>query len=139
MSLIYEPRGRAREYAALALNTYTGCSHGCQYCFAIDCAPADMRRLRFSTPEPVWTERLLLRLVKALYSHRLREMVAVLPPELTAEILAAFGAPLDFSYSVSGVILWLAMALASLWPALNAARVSWLMSESILFADLPRN
>lgn len=83
-----------------------------------------MRRHRFSTPEPVWTERLLLRLVKALYSHRLREMVAVLPPELTAEILAAFGTPLDFSYSVSGVILWRAMVLASLWPALNPARVS---------------
>jgi hypothetical protein len=43
---------------------------------------------------------------------------------LTMVILAAFGAPLDFSYSVSGVILWLAMARASLWPALNAARVS---------------
>jgi DNA repair photolyase len=32
--LIYEPRGRAREYAALALNLYSGCSHGCTYCFA---------------------------------------------------------------------------------------------------------
>ena len=43
--------------------------------------------------------------------------------------LAAFGTPLNFSYSVTGVILWLAMvlalsALASLWPALAAARVS---------------
>ena len=38
---------------------------------------------------PVWTERLLLRLVRALYSHRLRDLAAVLPSDLTSEILAA--------------------------------------------------
>jgi putative ABC transport system permease protein len=37
--------------------------------------------------------------------------------------------PLDFSYSVAGVVLWLAIvallsALASLWPAQRATRVS---------------
>jgi DNA repair photolyase len=32
--LIYRPVGAALEYAALALNLYTGCSHGCAYCFA---------------------------------------------------------------------------------------------------------
>lgn len=32
--LIYVPQGRAREYAALALNIYAGCKHGCLYCFA---------------------------------------------------------------------------------------------------------
>ena len=37
--------------------------------------------------------------------------------------------PLDFSYSAGGVALWLAAvtllsALASLWPALRATRVS---------------
>ena len=31
---IYAPRGRAGEYADLALNIYNGCSHGCTYCFA---------------------------------------------------------------------------------------------------------
>lgn len=31
---IYEPKGLAREYAELALNIYTGCDHGCTYCFA---------------------------------------------------------------------------------------------------------
>ena len=30
---IYTPRGRAREYAALAANLYDGCSHGCLYCY----------------------------------------------------------------------------------------------------------
>lgn len=32
--LIYEPAGRAREYAALALNVYAGCDHQCSYCYA---------------------------------------------------------------------------------------------------------
>lgn len=31
---IYEPRGKAREYGELALNIYTGCNHGCIYCYA---------------------------------------------------------------------------------------------------------
>lgn len=33
-SVIYGPRGKAGEYASLALNLYRGCSHGCTYCFA---------------------------------------------------------------------------------------------------------
>lgn len=33
MQTIYEPKGRAREYAELALNLYRGCSHGCTYCY----------------------------------------------------------------------------------------------------------
>jgi len=32
--IIYEPKGRAREYAELAVSLYRGCSHGCVYCFA---------------------------------------------------------------------------------------------------------
>lgn len=31
---IYPPRGRAQEYCDLALNIYTGCNHGCIYCYA---------------------------------------------------------------------------------------------------------
>lgn len=31
---IYEPRTRAREYCDLAVNIYTGCNHGCIYCYA---------------------------------------------------------------------------------------------------------
>lgn len=42
MSIIYEPSGRAREYADLAANLYSGCSHGCQYCYA----PGAMRMNR---------------------------------------------------------------------------------------------
>jgi DNA repair photolyase len=33
MTIIYEPKGRAREYAPLAVNHYTGCTHGCKYCY----------------------------------------------------------------------------------------------------------
>jgi hypothetical protein len=33
LKIIYEPKGPAREYAALALNLYNGCTHGCIYCY----------------------------------------------------------------------------------------------------------
>ena len=36
-SAIYQPRGKAREYAPLAVNLYRGCSHGCEYCYAPAC------------------------------------------------------------------------------------------------------
>ncbi len=31
--IIYETRGKAREYAPLGVELYTGCSYGCRYCF----------------------------------------------------------------------------------------------------------
>jgi len=42
MKIIYEPRGRAREYSELAANLYAGCDHGCIYCYA----PAALKRSR---------------------------------------------------------------------------------------------
>ena len=38
MRIIYEPKGRALEYAELAANGYTRCNHGCRYCFNQDLA-----------------------------------------------------------------------------------------------------
>lgn len=51
MSMIYEPAGKAREYAALAANLYSGCGHGCVYCYA----PTACRRDRaefYADPQP---------------------------------------------------------------------------------------
>lgn len=47
---IYEPKGAAKEYGDLAINIYTGCNHGCYYCFA----PSVLRKDRetFSHVEP---------------------------------------------------------------------------------------
>ena len=33
-SIIYETKGRAKEYCELAANLYRGCEHGCIYCYA---------------------------------------------------------------------------------------------------------
>lgn len=37
MNVIYEPKGRAREYSPLACNLCMGCTHGCKYCYAPAC------------------------------------------------------------------------------------------------------
>ena len=37
MNVVYEPKGRAREYSELACNLYRGCTHGCRYCYAPSC------------------------------------------------------------------------------------------------------
>ena len=34
LQAIYEPKGKAAEYAAYACNLYTGCTHRCVYCYA---------------------------------------------------------------------------------------------------------
>ncbi len=49
--VIYEPSGRAGEYAGLAANCYRGCAHGCFFCFA----PQALRKKRevfHGQPEP---------------------------------------------------------------------------------------
>jgi len=33
MKIIYEPKGKAREYAPLAFNPWWGCPHNCRYCY----------------------------------------------------------------------------------------------------------
>jgi DNA repair photolyase len=35
MKIIYQPRGKAAEYALLACNYYCFCTHGCRYCYRL--------------------------------------------------------------------------------------------------------
>jgi DNA repair photolyase len=71
--LIYEPKGRAREYAALACNVYSGCDHGCIYCYAPDATfrkhddfcisktrPNFLRKLAIEAERTKTNERILL-------------------------------------------------------------------------------
>lgn len=37
MGIIYEPKGRAKEYCELAANLYSGCEFGCTYCYGPAC------------------------------------------------------------------------------------------------------
>ena len=50
MQAIYSPRGKAAEYAGLAVNLFDGCEHGCTYCYV----PALQKRSRkaFLSCEP---------------------------------------------------------------------------------------
>lgn len=56
MKPIYKPKGRAGEYAEWALNIYTGCTHGCTYCYA----PAVLRKSKESFAEGVTVRKGLL-------------------------------------------------------------------------------
>lgn len=53
MSIIYTPKGKAREYSPLAANFYDGCDHGCLYCYA----PGIKRQTRETYSENVCARR----------------------------------------------------------------------------------
>lgn len=42
--MIYETRGRAREYFELAANLYSGCEHACVYCYGADVLHVEPRK-----------------------------------------------------------------------------------------------
>jgi DNA repair photolyase len=50
-SVIYETRGKAREYSELAANLYSGCGHGCTYCYAPS-ATFKKREQFYGNPHP---------------------------------------------------------------------------------------
>lgn len=59
-SIIYEPKGRAREYSELACNIAVGCSHGCRYCYG----PQVLRQSPAFWSEPRYKNNLVERFAK---------------------------------------------------------------------------
>ena len=51
MSIIYAPKGRAGEYSELAANLYSGCSHGCVYCYVPNILRQERKEFYFE-PKP---------------------------------------------------------------------------------------
>ena len=72
MSVIYEPRGKAREYSPLALNLYMGCPHKCLYCYGPSCLQRK-REDYFQVPEP--RKNILENLKKQLEKERPTQQV----------------------------------------------------------------
>jgi DNA repair photolyase len=59
MKIIYEPKGKALEYAELAVNLYSGCDHGCIYCYAPRTLKQTMESFREVKPKPDALSRLV--------------------------------------------------------------------------------
>jgi DNA repair photolyase len=91
MKIVYQPRGKAAEYAQLACNYYCFCTHGCRYCYrlpfvsaqkfhqegipkkdAISCLRKDAAKLKGDTRQPCEMEIGLTRqVIKVLSEHDL--------------------------------------------------------------------
>jgi len=74
MDIIYEPKGKAKEYADLSFNIYNGCTHGCVYCYA----KYYTQNLFYQTARP-----------RKNFISRLKKDVAQLAPDCP-EILLSF-------------------------------------------------
>ncbi len=71
MSLIYQPRGKAREYSPLALNLYLGCSHGCKYCYAPRCIKSSEENFSSKpTPRNIKITQLEKELIKETHTEQ---------------------------------------------------------------------
>jgi DNA repair photolyase len=74
-SIIYESRGKAKEYCELAANLYRGCSHCCSYCYA----PAAIHISREEFCKPVVRQDVLSKFEKdATYLEKIGEKRTIL-------------------------------------------------------------
>lgn len=69
---IYRPAGRAREYSPFALNIYTGCTHGCKYCYVPRCMHMQQEQY-FRRPAP--REGIVEALKRQLFREKFNEQV----------------------------------------------------------------
>jgi len=78
LKIVYEPQGKAKEYADLACNLYTTCAHACQYCYV----PGAMRKTR-----------------KAFYTESVQVKDCIAKFEHDAKILAWDDREIMFSFT----------------------------------------
>ena len=72
MSVIYEPRGKAREYSPLACNLYLSCMHNCKYCYA---PHALQRRADAYFCRPAPRKNILQSIEKELRQHKFDKQI----------------------------------------------------------------
>lgn len=68
VSIIYEPKGKAREYSPLALNLYKGCDHRCEYCYV-------RTSMRIDNPNPVPRANIIQKLTSELERRTIEDQV----------------------------------------------------------------
>ncbi len=74
-SIIYESRGKAKEYCELAANLYRGCSHCCSYCYA----PATLHISREEFCKPLVRQDVIAKFEKdATYLEKIGEKRTIL-------------------------------------------------------------
>lgn len=71
MTIIYEPKGKAREYCELAANLYAGCEHGCTYCYA----PSATFKSREKFGVPQTREGIIKKIKKEAPQYKNREIL----------------------------------------------------------------